>query len=362
MEYSRTRKYEDLRNSLQNDTEDDLRSEDLSVFQERLNRIDPNSFDAPLEYTGSRDYDPAHAKSAEQYAKPEPKTESRPVQTQAAVQAQPAAKPYREPIDLNDHLVHGRNENDSLLSDDDYMNEYIREVKEYNIEQGNAYTQNTELNILKSLRGDNRPLRPFNHDPEAFTTVTTSQRKAMEADAMIRPMGPVSQPAQAKEQTKQEPLPAAPAQGKKKENTVDIPFIENTSDSFKLTDDYIFEQPQAPASTQQMTKADIAAEVQSLISAQDDSMDLPGFVTGAASTQEINEANDDEYKTRQQLIHETTQMRAQLDDYEENLSDVNEKMNRTNRVLNFVLIVLIVALAAGLGIVLYWILSAKGVL
>jgi hypothetical protein len=37
-------------------------------------------------------------------------------------------------------------------------------------------------------------------------------------------------------------------------------------------------------------------------------------------------------------------------------------MSRTNRVLNFVLIVLIIALGAGLAVVLYWILMAKGIL
>ena len=68
-----------------------------------------------------------------------------------------------------------------------------------------------------------------------------------------------------------------------------------------------------------------------------------------------------ERTARQQLLNETTQMRAQLDDYEDNLTEVSDKMNRTNRVLNGVLIVLIIALLVVLAVVIYWILSLRGV-
>ena len=68
-----------------------------------------------------------------------------------------------------------------------------------------------------------------------------------------------------------------------------------------------------------------------------------------------------ERTARQQLLNETTQIRAQLDDYEDNLTDVSDKMNRTNRVLNGVLIVLIIALFVVLLGVIYWILSLRDV-
>ena len=69
---------------------------------------------------------------------------------------------------------------------------------------------------------------------------------------------------------------------------------------------------------------------------------------------------DSDRTTRQQLLNETTQMRAQLDDYEDNLSEVNDKMNRTNRILNIVLIILIIALAVILMVVVYWIFTVSG--
>ena len=52
-------------------------------------------------------------------------------------------------------------------------------------------------------------------------------------------------------------------------------------------------------------------------------------------------------------------MRAQLDDYEDNLSEVSDKMRQTNRILNIVLVILIIALAMIVGVVIYWIITSK---
>ena len=55
-------------------------------------------------------------------------------------------------------------------------------------------------------------------------------------------------------------------------------------------------------------------------------------------------------------------MRAQLDDYQDNLTEVSDKMKRTNQILNVVLIVLIIALSVVLVVVIYWVLQSQGVL
>lgn len=67
-----------------------------------------------------------------------------------------------------------------------------------------------------------------------------------------------------------------------------------------------------------------------------------------------------EKTAREKLVSETTQMRAQLDEYEDNLTDVNDKMQHTNRILNFVLVVLIFALLIVLAVILYMVLLNKG--
>jgi len=69
---------------------------------------------------------------------------------------------------------------------------------------------------------------------------------------------------------------------------------------------------------------------------------------------------EDDRTTRQRSLNETTQMRAQLDGYEDNLSEVNDKMRYTNRILNLVLVVLIIALVVILFILIYLVVLSRG--
>lgn len=105
------------------------------------------------------------------------------------------------------------------------------------------------------------------------------------------------------------------------------------------------------------------AEVQNLVNGngQNTTENSSPFVTDSSETKANSgsQAADDR-TARQQLLNETTQMRAQLDDYEDNLSEVSDKMRHTNRILNIVLVVLILALAIILGIVIYWIVLSRG--
>ena len=67
-----------------------------------------------------------------------------------------------------------------------------------------------------------------------------------------------------------------------------------------------------------------------------------------------------EKDVHEKLLNETNQMKAQMDEYEDNLTDVSDKMQHTTRILNFVLVVLIFALLVVLGVVAYMVLLNKG--
>ena len=123
--------------------------------------------------------------------------------------------------------------------------------------------------------------------------------------------------------------------------------------------------------TQAMSKEDIMQEVQNLVNGTSSSYTQPEepsspFVNdyesksdSFMSTDTFNRRLEADRTTRQQLLNETTQMRAQLDDYEDNLSEVSDKMRQTNRILNIVLVILIIALAMIVGVVIYWIITSK---
>ena len=56
---SRTKKYQELRDRLQNDAESQVVSKDLSQFQNRLNRLDVMHFDTASD---KEEHDPIHAR------------------------------------------------------------------------------------------------------------------------------------------------------------------------------------------------------------------------------------------------------------------------------------------------------------
>ena len=97
-----------------------------------------------------------------------------------------------------------------------------------------------------------------------------------------------------------------------------------------------------------------------------------GFVYSSDVLKYCNEDSDDydtidlkntirqEKDVHEKLLNETNQMKAQMDEYEDNLTDVSDKMQHTTRILNFVLVVLIFALLVVLGVVAYMVLLNKG--
>ena len=289
---SRTKKYQDLRDRLQHDTStDSLSTNDLSRFEKRLNEIDSQNFSYTQKNT-SDSFVAGHARNHD-------------------IQKENELLRRKKSELTFDTSAFSNNEND-VTFDNDYLDQYIREVKQYNIDQGNAASENTSLNILKQIERNNSkaPDRPYPR--------STSQ-------------------------------------------TTDIPFINESKQA----------STQEVQPTQALSKEDIMAEVQNMVNGT--STPTPSasvtpespFVSDSfdfdksMNTDTFNRRLEVDRTTRQQLLNETTQMRAQLDDYEDNLSEVSDKMRQTNKILNLVLVLLIVFLAVIVGFVVYWIVITK---
>ena len=308
---SRTKKYQDLRNRLQHDTNADaLSTNDLSRFQKRLNEIDSQNFS----YTENASSDSHNAEHA------------RNLNTQQQTQQPLRRHKQTQDKDPFANVSFSANENNDVTFDNDYLDQYIREVKQYNIDQGNAASENTSLNILKQIERNNSA-------------------------------------------TPKKPYPSSNS------HTADIPFLSSQSSSSNRS----YQDVKQPSSqedtqpTQAMSKEDIMQEVQNLVNGTSSSYTQPQpedpsspFVNdyeskndSFMSTDTFNRRLEADRTTRQQLLNETTQMRAQLDDYEDNLSEVSDKMRQTNRILNIVLVILIFALAMIVGVVIYWIITSK---
>ncbi len=354
--YSRTAKYEELRSRLQSDSESDVRTNDLSQYEQRLNQIAPNQFGAPEKNPGS-DADPIQGRRTAVYNEPK----------EAPLVQQPQNPDYS-----NSYL--SNNANYTSAFNNEYLNEYIREVKQYNIDQGNAISANTDLNILKALKGETPakpPVKPYPDEQQETIRVPSGRIEE------IMPPTPTPQPSK--------PALSAPApkpepskiNAVRENDTADISFFNNSSDRpaadrpkpsssvIDFLDDETAEREAPLSDTRTMSKEDIAAEVQRLINGAQQKRENAERKPARRRQQAEDLEQTDEYDdrtTRQQLLNETTQMRAQLDDYEDNLNDVSDKMKKTNQILNVVLIILIIALTLVLGVVIYWVLTSKGVI
>ena len=151
--YSRVSKYEDLRNKLQNDTDTKIESKDLSRYKKKLNEINSSNFEAPKETYSEESYDPIHARRRQYLDNTN--------EINTPVQPEVIKKDEQEKTSTNN--LDYNNANFSSFNND-YLNDYIREVKEYNKEQGNAFSTNTNLNVLHSIKKDEPqqvPSKPY---------------------------------------------------------------------------------------------------------------------------------------------------------------------------------------------------------
>ena len=133
---SRTKKYQALRESLQNDAESQVVSRDLTSFQDRLNRLDVMHFE-PEE--NSADHDPVHARKTNYF------------------EETPAVK--EEVVIKSEVMEEAEIEKTTQYTfNNEYLDEYISEVKEYNKNKGLLKKDDTAMNILEGLKAKEEPV------------------------------------------------------------------------------------------------------------------------------------------------------------------------------------------------------------
>lgn len=236
MGYSRVQKYENLRNKLQNNSDvkssTDISSEVIKSVTNRINN------DVIVE-----DHDPIHAKREEYLSN-----------------TANILKPKISTVTSN--------------FDNEYLDEYINEVKQYNKEKGNTVSEDTTQNILNNL---------YDIKPDV---------------------------------------------------TDDHLEVKNINPYKNLSDDEL-----------EKTRNDIALEVKNLIN------NKPIFET---EDEEVEEEN----------ISTTSKQNLNIikDEYDDDLDDYDDKPSSTNRILNFALVVLILACLVVIAVLIYWILLNKGII
>ena len=328
---SRKVKYEKLRQELQNDAETQISTKGLSAYAQRLNRLDETATEQ-LEVNEEQQHDPVHLRR-EAYFEQEP--EKQPEQTES--------KPSETTFN------------------NEYLDEYISEVKEYNKERGLLASDNTQVNILKQLR-ENSNVRPF--EEKMVSTQEEDVLDGMDIPSFVRPddetlRNTISMEVQQllygekkQESEPEEEQPAVPA-------VTEEPVTEQDAEDDEDWDDEEEEQPKKRWKLFGRHKDD---EEDWEDEDEDEDEDDEDEEESAGLFSKFHSHMKEEKEIREKLMNETVQMRAQMDEYEEDLNDVNDSVSYTNRMLNFILVLLILALLLVLGIVIYWILLQKGII
>ena len=383
-ELSRIKKYKDLRESIAQDLDsnDVTTTKELSRFQKRLNQIDANNFHRSGDYTESAS-EGVHRRVSTPITKVEP--------VQPVISEPVTAFEHEEPAPTLADFEAGAftTVNDLAGYDNDYLDQYIREVKQYNIEQGNSSLENTSMDILRKIKGDT-----------AASKNIQEARKTPVKKPYSNSTGTTDIPFMSsnKQRTTQPAKPVVPSQ---QDNLFDVPYTgdnNHVNDPMSLTKEDIMAEvknlmnekrsnpqnslPEIPAFTPRvshMDSRDYMSQNTTSFPPLDNTAQFGDAFADLMNPQEPrnetaatqNSDSDDAFamfpkktenyeSTNQRLLNETTQMRIQLDNYEANLTDVNEKMQYTNHVLNIVVVVLILLLLILLLLAIYGIVMNSG--
>lgn len=241
----------------------------------------------------------------------------------AAIKEETAPKRAKE-----EKEVEGKESSTSDTFTNEYLDDFIKEVRDYNIRKGNRQSEDTQVDILTQLNAENRAKR----------TRYLQEIKDKQDDTVIEPL---SDEENGKPVLSKEDLAKEVQQLLIDEDVQDSTFDEETQD----TD--VEELSEKLMQTQQIDLHQAAALV---LPSDDEKEDIEDSV----------KPNDEEDSLHKKLIEETQQLRVQLDEYEGELSDLSSGVEKNNRILNFILCFLILVLLVIIGFIGYYLWQATG--
>lgn len=229
-EFSRVKKYAQLRDELASDNESEIKSEALAPYAQRLSKIDTRY--QPME-TSTVTHSPLHSRNA-------------------------AYAPVEEPVTFEESTFNN-----------EYLDQFIEEVKQYNMRKGYRKSEDTKSEVLLKVKEISEPLKPV---------------------------------------------------------------VESKVEFDELQDD----------------EQTISMQVMQMVSEEDDYEEVVPAV-------DFSEMNNE-------FLQKTQELNMKLDNYQHELTEVNDRVINTNRLLNFLIALLILGLIVVMGVVIYWILLVRGII
>lgn len=207
----------------------------------------------------------------------------------------------------------------------EYLDSFIQEVREYNIKKGVREYEDTKLDILQQLNSKNRERRAnyvekIEEEPREMSDETMEISK--QVFSLLN-----------ENDTPQEEMPQ--------------PIVEDVEEVVEVVKEPVVEV--SPTRVTSELEARIASLESQLVE-----------TTQQMQKSKMNEDDFDSF-SKKELIEQTQKLKVQMDEYKDELEDLNTGIDSNNKLLNIIITILIVALLAVIGVVVYW-LVAGGVL
>lgn len=239
----------------------------------------------------------------------------------------------------------------------EYLDDFINEVKEYNLEKGNRISDNTQIDILMQLNPENRTRRTQHFD--ALREDEFAQVKPEDTDEGVSYTQSLSK-AELQEEVDRLFEEDAPAEDDTGLNEDAQTFLFGHTPLVRIN-------PVTPAAEEETAALKPGDAEKENDTANDRSKETSALKAEITASQEETKTALPKHEdaplpsaSEQRFMEETAQIRMQMDDYEDELSDLHKKVSKSNRILNVILFLLIIALIAVVGVTLFWIKEAGG--
>lgn len=208
--------------------------------------------------------------------------------------------------------------NDTDSFKNEYLDGFIQEVRSYNMQKGIREYEDTQIDILQQLSPKNieRRNRVENVEPATpmVNALTQEERDANTIEISKHVLELLNEV----------------------EEDVE-PIEEGQEASIEKEDDSLY-----------------VSELDKGISSLEQSDNLALEPQEEEDDEEVYDLSD---LTKRDLLEETRKLKVQIDEYKEELNDINDDVDANNRLLNIIIAILVIALLGVIGVVVYWLIS-----
>lgn len=237
--------------------------------------------------------------------------------------------------------VHRKNYNNDIKTEtndstfkNEYLDNFIQEVREYNIQKGIRESEDTKLDILQQLSSKNREKRAnYLHKIEDEVVLETSNE--------IEEKDPSTELLLNEEKTEDV---------NRNDKTIEISkqvfellngntSLEETEIKDEKVEESAIEKKSVSSLDERIAQLEQEIETKNMVEEED------------VTVEEISDI------TKKELMEQTLELKAKVESYKEELSEINSDVSDNNRLLNIIILVLVFALLAVIGVVVYWLIS-----